>query len=127
MTDPRLVPLFAAAGLMIAAAAPSGSAVDLPGKALGAPVSCVKRSGVARIEPVAEGRVALFHMRGGKLFRNDLPGACPRIGRDSIVHASPVDLYCRNEVVRFADLSRGVETGVCTLGPFTPWQPAPPG
>jgi hypothetical protein len=110
----------AAAGCATATPAP----VELAGRALAPPVSCIDRGDVGRVETMADGRVAMFHMRGGDIFRNDLPGACPRLGRDSIVHDSSVDRYCRNDVVRLVDLTRGFETGVCTLGAFTPWQAA---
>lgn len=92
----------------------------IPGRALGPEQSCINRRDVGRVESVND-YVAFFHMHGGKIYRSDLPGRCPGLGRYTIVHSSAVDQYCRNEAIQLVELTAPSEHGSCVLGGYVPW------
>lgn len=113
--------------LLIAAALTGVTASDsrdldraLAGRAPGKPVACVTGS---RIDsPQVIGDTTLLYRDGDRVWRNDLPSACPGLDDDAIVvseiHGGQM---CRND--RFYTLRRGgggIPGARCRLGDFVP-------
>ena len=95
----------------------------LEGRAVGEPVSCVNNRDIEDTDAVTD-RVILFHMRGGKTYRNDLPQSCPRVSRPgtAIVHTSTIDRLCSIDTVQVVDPTSGFNYGACQLGKFVPYE-----
>ena len=93
----------------------------LAGRVAGNPVQCLSTSRAD--SPQVFGDRVLLYRDGGRLWRNDLPEACPGLDDDAII---VTEVYggqlCRND--QFYTLQRG-RSGIpgprCRLGRFTPW------
>ncbi|HEY2034538.1 MAG TPA: hypothetical protein VGH02_12705 [Rhizomicrobium sp.] len=68
-------------------------------------------------------KTILFHMRGGKVYRNDLRGTCSGLRFYGFEYtATPPDDICGNmQIIRVLKTH-----AVCSLGPFTEVPKAPP-
>lgn len=93
----------------------------LAGRAPGKPETCVLPSRVG--SPQVIGNRILLYRDGGRIWRNDLPDACPGLDDDAIV---VTEVYggqlCRND--QFYTLERSGSTipgPRCRLGSFVPW------
>ena len=87
----------------------------------GEPVSCVPLRQIDRTA-VHGDRVIDFHMRGGKVYRNELPFACPQLGFEErfLYKTSGVEL-CSVDTVTVLTGSSGIDRGAtCGLGKFQP-------
>lgn len=93
----------------------------LAGRVAGKPVTCLSS---VRVEtPQVIGDNILLYRDGARVWRNDLPDACPGLDDDAIVVS---EVYggqvCRND--QFYTLRRGGGTipgPRCRLGSFVPW------
>jgi len=95
----------------------------LAGRNVGEPVSCLSSRDILDSDAVTD-RVVLFHVRGGRTYRSDLPQACPRLARPgtAFAHRSTVDRLCSIDLVQVFDPSTGFSYGSCQLGRFTPYE-----
>jgi len=61
-------------------------------------------------------KTILFHMRGGKVWRNDLRGTCSGLSFNGFAYdVTPADQICGNlQIIRVLRTH-----AVCSLGPFT--------
>ena len=105
------------------AAADAATPAALAGRVVGEPVSCLSNRDIRDTDAVTD-RVILFHVRGGRTYRNDLPLACPRVSRPgtAIVHRSTVDRLCDVDTVEVVDPVSGISYGACQLGKFQPYE-----
>ena len=80
-----------------------------------APV-CLRSSDIERTS-VPDARTILFHMKGGKVWKNTLMADCPELKFNGFIYdASPSGEICGNQ-----QSIRVIRThAVCLLGPFTP-------
>lgn len=104
-----------AAGLVLAGAAFAARAESAPHP----PPVCLE---VSRIDHthVVDPRTILFYMRGGAIWKNTLPAACPDLIFNGFAFATSIDEICSN-MQSFRVLYSGE---VCMLGTFTPYTPA---
>ncbi len=69
---------------------------------------------------VVDARTVLFYMRDGKVWKNTLKAPCPGLLYHGFSFLTRYPEVCSN-----AQAIQVVETGqVCSLGEFTPYQPA---
>ncbi len=109
-------PLFyaAAAAGMIAAPAFAQPAADRPS----AP-ACINTMRIDHTS-VPDRRTILFHMQGGKIWRNALVRDCPDLKTYGFSY-SPTSSH---QICANLQAIRVIETGtVCMLGAFTPYEP----
>lgn len=93
----------------------------LAGRIAGRPAKCLTNSRIDTPQVFSD-RVLLYR-DGSRLWRNDLPDACPGLDDDAIV---VTEIYggqlCRND--QFYTIERGgigIPGPRCRLGAFTPW------
>jgi hypothetical protein len=94
--------LAASVPLYVQAAAPDGASV------------CLNTRDIERTEAIND-RAILFHMRNGKIWRNDLRQACPMLSVSPFVEKLTSDLICANQ--QFIHLT--LTGNDCALGSFT--------
>lgn len=114
---------------LLIAAALSGAAVSdskdldqaLAGRVAGKPETCLSSNRIAAPQVINDS-ILLYH-DGARVWRNDLPAACPGLDDDAIVvtevHGGQL---CRSD--QFYTLQRGgigIPGPRCRLGSFTPW------
>jgi hypothetical protein len=89
----------------------------------GEPVNCVIRRNV-RDTVVLDDRTIDFHVTGGRILRNRLPGGCPRLGfEESFSYRAPIERLCSGDLITVQS-----STGpgpACALGRFQPVEIAP--
>lgn len=91
-------------------------------KIVGEPVTCILSSQI-RDTQVHDDRTIDFAMLGGKLYRNTLPYACPRIGFErAFTYETRTSQLCNSDIIYVlesagSELRRGVG---CGLGKFVP-------
>ena len=121
---PLLALIFVAAGAMAADSNRDERdlAKALAGRTPGKPADCMSSSWADG--PQIIGNRTLLYRAGSRVWRNDLPAACPGLDDDSIVvaeiHGSQL---CRNDL--FYTLQRGgsrIPGPHCRLGKFTPYE-----
>ncbi|HEY2070804.1 MAG TPA: hypothetical protein VGG48_14715 [Rhizomicrobium sp.] len=77
---------------------------------------CIQSRDIANTS-VPDSQTILFHMKGGKVWKNTLMTKCPSLKFHGFIYdASPVGEICGNQQTIHV-----IETHeVCLLGPFTP-------
>jgi len=102
--------------LLLLLTLPALAAGDPP--APGAP-RCIPADDVSNAQ-VVDDRTILFHMTGGKIWKNTLPEPCHGLGfEQGIGYDINGGFICGNQqVIRV--LRRGT---LCVLGPFEPYEP----
>ena len=105
---------FTAAALMLVSSAPAIAQAPATPR----PV-CLNVSNIQRTE-TPDDRTIIFHMRGGKVWRNDLKTVCPMLKTSPFTQVLRAgDLMCANQ-----QTIRVTLTGSdCQLGDFTPVEP----
>jgi|UniRef100_UPI0035CA3A1B hypothetical protein len=121
----RAVLLVAALGAATASDS-KNLAKALDGRAPGKPETCLSTT---RIEsPQVIGDRILLYRDGARVWRNDLPDACPGLDDDAIVVTEVFGgQLCRND--QFYTLERGggsIPGPRCRLGNFVPWDKVKP-
>jgi hypothetical protein len=108
----------------LAAATASDSkdlAKALAGRVPGKPETCL--SNTRTVAPQVIGDSVLLYRDGTRVWRNDLPDACPGLDDDAIVVTEVFGgQLCRND--QFYTLQRGggsIPGPRCRLGNFVPW------
>lgn len=96
---------------------------ELQGRVVGKPVSCISSRDIQDTDAVTD-RVVLFHMRGNRVYRNDLPYSCPRLSRPgtAFAHRSTTNQLCSIDTIQVFDPISGFAFGGCQLGEFVPYE-----
>lgn len=114
--------LFALQPLAIAQAdAPKPSKVP-PAEVTGEPVSCINLSQI-RSSEVRDDKTIDFMMRGGNVYRNELPYQCSTLGFDrAFSYATSQAQLCNVDIITVVrNIGGGLDRGAsCGLGMFTP-------
>lgn len=130
--------IAAAAGLFLAAPALSGiatgtsdnsaAAIDqlLAGRVAGKPQDCVALSRIDGPQ-IIDHQTLLYTQSGRRVWRNDLPSACPGLHADDIVIVEAFGAnLCRGDHFRTVSRSGSIPSAPCRLGIFTPYDKAKP-
>ncbi|MCW3835127.1 DUF6491 family protein [Sphingomonas canadensis] len=114
-------PILIAAGLLLAAAAPASQKNEAPEATPdGEAVSCLSLSQI-RETKVRNDKVIDFVTSGNKVYRNELPSACPGLGfSKAFVHKSSTSNYCSTDTITVFDSSSHIPGATCGLGKFQP-------
>lgn len=110
-----------AAGLWVAAAGDSLAQDESEGRDMSA-VQCLRVNDIDNIDIVSS-ETLVFRMRGGDVYRNDLPHSCPGMRRnDTLMYRTSVGRLCNVDVVTvLEDWGFGFAPGAsCGLGMFHP-------
>lgn len=111
-----LASIVAAGGAGTAAAQEEAGERDLEA------THCVRIQSIRDIDIVDSGTL-IFRMRGGEVYRNDLPHECPGLRRDDVLmYRSSVGQLCSVDIVTvLEDWGFGFSPGAsCGLGMFEP-------
>ena len=84
---------------------------------------CISTQDIADTQPQKDGKAIIFKMRNGKVWRNDLLGACPDLRFDGFEWTvrNPDETVCENQ-----QSLRVLRSGeICELGKFTDVTPPP--
>jgi hypothetical protein len=116
----RLV-LISAAMLIAAAPAPVPQKDPVPAATpTGEPVSCISMSSL-RSTQVRSDKVIDFIASGGKVYRNELPSACPGLGFEKrFIHRTSLDQYCSLDQITVLQDPPDIPGATCGLGKFQP-------
>ncbi len=118
--------LIALAGLGLLGAAPAAPkqdplAAELDGRVPGKPVDCVSSSFVDGPQIIDE-RTILYRESGRRVWRNDLPDACPGLQPNDVM---VIEIYgsqiCRNDHFRAYPRGTSIAGATCRFGKFTPY------
>ncbi|RMF17876.1 MAG: hypothetical protein D6757_00620 [Alphaproteobacteria bacterium] len=123
-----MMTLLAAALLSGAMALSGAQAHDDHGKAKGDPLANLEKTGrtarclhLERIDTtkILDRQHILFRMRGGQLYLNTLPHACPGLTRDrALSYSLSMPELCDLDIVTVIDTGTHQEVGSCGLGKF---------
>lgn len=83
---------------------------------------CVRIQSIRDID-IVNSRTLIFRMRGGEIYRNDLPHECPGLRRnDTLMYRSSVGQLCSVDIITvLQDWGFGFAPGAsCGLGMFEP-------
>lgn len=112
--------------LAVAATGPADTQRDLDAalagrRVAGKPARCLTSSHVAVPQMIGD-RTLLYH-DGTRLWRNDLPAACPGLDRDPIIVNEPFGgQLCRGDTFYTVARGGGIPGPRCRLGDFVPWE-----
>ena len=106
--------------LAVAALLLASPALAAAGTAASPPQVCLNVNDIQRTE-VVDDRTILFHMYGGKVWRNTLKTVCPMLKVSPYTEKLIGDLVCSNQ--QFIHLT--LTGNDCVLGDFTPLAPKP--
>jgi hypothetical protein len=106
----RITP-FAVTALLLGSFAPAIAQAPAPPPAN----VCLNVQDIQRTEAVDD-RTILFHMRGGKVWRNTLRTACPMLKVSPFTQKVTGDLVCSNAQFIHVNMTGND----CALGEFTP-------
>ena len=113
-----LIPV-AVAGLV--GVAPAAERDPLAGRVAGAAVACVDQSRLGGPD-IIDSRTILYRQSRGRIWRNDLPEACPGLRPNTTLI---VEIYgsqlCSNDRIRAHDAGSIIPGPSCRLGKFTPY------
>lgn len=97
---------------------------NLGGKVAGEPVRCIRNDQGVNTVRVSDD-ILLYRVSSRLVYRNDLRGHCPGLGRDSdiIVTQSLGGMGpCSGDIIRLVDRTSGISGPSCVLGEFTPYR-----
>ena len=121
--------MIRALGLVAALGAMTGSDSKdldraLAGRVPGKPETCLSNNRIST--PRVIGNRILLYQDGARVWRNDLPDACPGLNSDALIVTEVFGgQLCRND--QFYTLQRGgggIAGPRCRLGNFVPWDRA---
>lgn len=123
-----MMTLLVTAVLSSAMAFAGAQAHDDPGKGKGDPLANLEKTGrsvrclhLERIDTtkILDRQHILFRMRGGQLYINTLPHACPGLTRDrALSYSLSMPELCDLDIVSVIDTGLHQEVGSCGLGKF---------
>lgn len=122
--------LIFAAALAAGAAVPSGAAAKpapaAPPQIIGEPIDCLRLQNIRQTR-VIDDRTIDFIMRGGAVYRNNLPNNCPQLGFErSFSYSTSIAQLCSVDIITVVQQGGGLRRGAsCGLGKFTPIAPPP--
>lgn len=115
----------------LATAAVLGSVADArshevpPVTPAGKPESCIPLQSI-RESRVRDDQTIDFYMRGGKVYRNVLPGKCPQLGFEQrYSYATSLSELCSTDIITVLYSSPIQRGASCGLGEFQPVTGAP--
>ncbi len=96
---------------------------QLGGKVAGEPVRCLSSTGTYDTIRVSDD-ILLYRQSGRLVYRNDLKGRCPGLGRDSdiMVVRQFGGSTCSGDFFHLVDRSSGIRGPTCVLGDFVPYR-----
>lgn len=84
---------------------------------------CIDLIRIDRSE-VVDDQTILFHMKGGKVWKNTLPYKCPRLGFEkAFSHKTSINRLCSIDVITVLDTSARMPGASCGLGKFEAYTP----
>ena len=90
-------------------------------------VDCIDLIRIDRSE-VVDDQTILFHMKGGKIWKNTLPYKCPRLGFEkAFSHKTSINRLCSIDTITVLDTSARLPGATCGLGKFEAYTPPPKG
>lgn len=90
----------------------------LAGLVPGKPTSCMPPL-ISTNSSKVYGKVLIYKLSGGDVYRNDTSGGCEGSGDDILVIREPEGRQCSGDIVRTVDRTTQFTTGSCALGQFT--------
>lgn len=120
----KCLSLLASTAMMIGGAASAAPRVASPVPATGEARSCVQLQNIRQTK-VRDDRTIDFVMRGGKVFRNSLPYACPQLGFErAFTYSTSITQLCSVDIITVIRQGGGLFRGAsCGLGKFVPIAP----
>jgi len=123
----RIWPLAALAALLLAGCANAPREAKSTDVAADDPeaLRCVQITQIDRTKVVDDENI-FFYMKGGTVYRNQLPRACPGLSREQrFMYKVPTGRLCDLDVITvLMDLGGGLREGAsCGLGRFHPIDP----
>ena len=86
----------------------------------GKPVDCLSLTQI-RQSRVRSDQVIDFITSGGKVYRNTLPMACPRLGfEERFGYRTSISQLCSTDIITVLNLSSPIQGPSCGLGKFQP-------
>lgn len=86
---------------------------------------CIDLIRIDRSE-VVDDQTILFHMKGGKIWKNTLPYKCPRLGFErAFSHKTSINRLCSVDTITVLDTSARMPGATCGLGTFEAYTPPP--
>jgi len=116
--------LLLAAGL--AATAPAATRdrdplSEFTGRVAGTPVRCLNADRAGSLQALDQ-RTLIYRESNRRIWRNDLPDACPGLDDDSIL---VIELFgggpCKGDTFRAVRRGSGIPGPMCRLGSFVPY------
>jgi hypothetical protein len=122
MTMVRTWPALVVAALAVGVAAP----VLADESAAAQTTSCLPLRQIDRTE-VVDNKTILFHMRGKKVWRNQLPYSCPGLKfEDRFLFKTSISQICSTDIITVLYSAGGLREGAsCGLGRFEAYTPPP--
>jgi hypothetical protein len=96
---------------------------ELAGKIAGEPVRCLPSTASTETIRISDD-ILLYRQSGRVVYRNDLKGSCPGLGRDSdiMVVRQFGSSTCSGDFFHLVDRSTGIRGPTCVLGDFVPYR-----
>lgn len=93
---------------------------ELDGRVAGAPVNCIGNSTTTR--PMIIDERTILYREGGRVYRNTLPAACPRLRPyNTMITEVQGGPLCRNDRFRVLEPGTSIPGPYCRLGQFVPY------
>ncbi|MCH8683891.1 DUF6491 family protein [Pedomonas mirosovicensis] len=90
-------------------------------------VDCIDLIRIDRTE-VLDDQTILFHMKGGKIWRNRLPYKCPQLGFEkAFSHKTTISRLCSIDTITVLNTTARMPGATCGLGEFEAYTPPPKG
>jgi hypothetical protein len=94
---------------------------EFAGRVAGAPVRCLDADRAGNLMALDQ-RTLVYRESGRRIWRNDLPAACPGLNDDSII---VIELFgngpCQGDRFHTIERSGGIPGPSCRLGSFVPY------
>jgi len=96
----------------------------LEGKAASGTMACINQRD-ADDQRIIDDRTIVYRVGRAKLYRNDIPGGCPRLNnRSTLIRRTTSPNICRGEIFEVRDSGTGMSYGSCSFGDFTEYRAA---
>lgn len=116
---PALLPVMLVAAAPAPAPAPQKKPVP-EATPVGEAVDCIQASSI-RSTMVRSDKVIDFVVAGGKVYRNELPYACPSLGFEQrFLHKTSMNEYCSVDTITVLHSGPMTQGATCGLGKFQP-------
>ena len=103
--------------------APAASQTASTAKSGAETVDCIDLIRIDRSE-VVDDQTILFHMKGGKIWRNRLPYKCPQLGFEkAFSHKTSINRLCSIDTITVLNTTARMPGATCGLGEFEAYTP----